>query len=53
MMPITTSCERSVRARERLERAEKQIPLFRQKVTELKAKGEIPVNRTPSDTTAT
>ncbi len=53
MMSITTLCERNVKARELLARAEKQIPLFRQKVAELKAKGEIAANRDPSETTAT
>lgn len=51
-MSITTLCERNAKARERLERAEKQVPLFRQKAAELKAKGEIAVNRSVSDTTA-
>ena len=45
MMPITTLCERNAKARERLERAEKQIPLFRQKVAEQKAKAESTVNQ--------
>jgi hypothetical protein len=52
MMSVTTLCERNVKARERLERAEKQVPLFRQKVAELKAKGDITVNHASSDTTA-
>jgi hypothetical protein len=52
MMSITTLCERNVKARERLDRAEKQIPLFRQKVAELKAKDEKAANRAPLNTTA-
>lgn len=38
MMSITTLCERNAKARERLGRAERQIPLFRQKVAEQKGK---------------
>ncbi len=53
MISITTLCERNAKARERLEHAGKQIPLLRQKVAELKGKGEIAANRAASDTPAT
>lgn len=53
MMSITTLCERNAKAQERLERAEKQIPLFRQKAAELKATGGNRRETAGSDTTAT
>ena len=39
MASITTLCERNTKAREMLERAEKQVPLFKQMIAEDKAKG--------------
>src|SRR5215472_10936518 len=53
MISITKLCEKNAKARERLEQAEKQIPVFRQKVAELKAKEEIAASPAGSDTTAT
>jgi hypothetical protein len=53
LISITKLCERNATARQRLEHAEKQIPVFREKVAELKAKGEIAASRAASDTRAT
>jgi hypothetical protein len=53
LISITKLCEQNATARQRLEHAEKQIPLFRAKVAELKARGEIAASRAASESTAT